>query len=281
MTNPNATPAPANQIATPRVIEPEVLALVQDPTNQAGASDAERHAAFERAKQLSDADAGGYKRIVHDKTGEAHWANEYPNVFSFDGQIRGDFDWVHRDVQKRPPEQHLVANHDAIGGPVTDVIIETDMGEKVLIRKTSGDTKSAMKQTFDLISLNMARDAVKKGEVPQARPIDTKTLAGIVLIPGMPMRLGIDPRTGMTPRTQGNITKITGLKMNDAGKVAPNHPMLKDPQRYSSARENFNAAIRAEEQRLGTLGAGSMAVGATVAKPNLTLVQPPVPPKVP
>ncbi len=123
------------------------------------------------------------------------------------------------------------------------MIIETDEGESVLIRKLNGAT-SAMLQQFDIVSTNMAEKAAVNGSELQPRAISTEALAGVVVVPGLPMRLGFDPNTGLAPKTYGNVTRITGLLLNESGEVQYGHPDLARPEKVTDARDRFNDAIR-------------------------------------
>jgi hypothetical protein len=184
--------------------------------------------AFMEACRLAALDKAENPRFVRDRNGHAHWAAEYPHVFTFDGQ--------------------LVIIEGYPGGALTHVIVETTE-ERILIRKTSEGVQSADLQTFVLTSTNMARQAAEQGEPLEPRPIATKTLAGVVLVPGTVMQLGYDPRSGTFPRSHGVITRITGLQMNDEGKVAPD--ALQPPE--TDAYEIYNGHLRSidETRRVG------------------------------
>ncbi len=81
---------------TPPGIDPDVLKLAADPLNETGMSDNERHVAANEAQRLAAIDKMRNRKVV-EKGGRHYWAAEYPNVFTFDGQLRGSFDWVQRD----------------------------------------------------------------------------------------------------------------------------------------------------------------------------------------
>lgn len=264
MSNPNTlslAPSPANPNQDPtQVLDPAILQLAQDPLNNQQMPDAERTRALAHVKKLAALDARNRQKIVKGSDGKPYWAAEYPTVFAFDGQLRGSFDRLPRDPSKLTPEQQigLMTGVEAAGGRFTDVVVETDMGEQVLIRKTSEDAISSSKQTFDVMSTTIAEEAGRQGQKPTPRSLDTSMLADVVLVPGMPMQLGRDPTTGTMPRTRGNITKITAFRMNEAGEVHPDNHRLKMPESHIDTRERFNRSIRAAH------AAGEAAMTSTV-----------------
>lgn len=234
----------------PPELDPMIVELAKDPLNESGASAAERRDALTEAERLASVDKMRNRRIV-EKDGELYWAAEYPNVFTFNGQLRGKFDWVHKDPSKRSGAQQI-ASIGGLEGKMTDVIIEMDDGEQVIIRKRN-DAVSSQLQEFDLVSTNMAKVAAAAGTELEPRKIPTDVLAEVVVVPGLPMRLGLDPTTGTAPRTRGNVVRITGLALNESGKVSQGHPDLNKPDKRTDAREKFNAAIRtARRQKIAS-----------------------------
>jgi len=209
-------------------LDPTILQLALDPLNEAGMPEDKRNAAFAEATRLAGLDRIQNRRVVKDSDGQDHWAAEYPTVFTFDNEHRG--------------------------GVLTSVVIETDAGERILVRKTSGEAQDASNQTFDLISTGMAKQAAERGKVLQPCPIATETLAGVVLVPGLPMQLGYDPHTNKTPSSLGNITRITGLQMDKNGLVGE----LQQPERYTDARQAFNDHLEGIGKR------GAQRIGARV-----------------
>ncbi len=242
MTNPNISDGDSDFVPS---AEPLILDLARHPFNREADSD-ERAAAFIEACRLAANDKARHPQLARDRNGQAHWAAHYPHVFTFDGQLRGMFDLVHSDPGQRPDEQLALAEGFP-GGALTHVIIETDADERMLIRKVSGGVQSALYQTFNLTSTGMARQAAQQGKLLEPRPIATETLAGVVLVPGMVMQLGYDPHTRTHPRSRGNITRITGLQMDEAGKAAPDTLQLQQLDLYTDTYDVFKGHLRSIE----------------------------------
>jgi hypothetical protein len=223
-------------------IDPTILKIAADPDNVQNMPLTEFKAAAVEARRLAAEDAMlRNKRIVRGEDGTAYWAAEYPTVFSFTGEMRGTFNLVPKDPSQWTPAMAMLQNNDAIGGNKNQVIIETDAGEVIRVCRTSPDaTLSGYKQTFQLYSNTMAERGQK-----DPRPIDQSMLAYAVVVPGMRMKLGMDPATGRNLGSRGNVTRITAIKMNDQNKVASNHGWLKQPDKQSDVLQRYQAAIEA------------------------------------
>lgn len=193
---------------------PMIWKLAADPLNEQGIDNDTRAAAFKDACEWSERDKMQNPRFVRDRNGHTHWAAEYPDVFTFDGQL--------------------------INGALTHVIVETAVGERIVVRKSDDPGQAS---PLLLISTGMARQAAQEGKPLEPRPITSEMVEGVVLVPGLPMRLARDPRTDVAPRSQGIISRITGLQMDQAGLVVSYDPQLQRDDLYTDAYDIFNAHL--------------------------------------
>src|SRR5437667_327652 len=115
-------------------VDPRIVQLASrpheltDPTQREDAlNKAQAEAAWDAAKN----------RVVVNVNGEPYWGHEYPNVFTFKGQLCGRFDHVPADRTKWTPPMELVSFFANLGGDNTHVIIKLADGDQVMIRKTS------------------------------------------------------------------------------------------------------------------------------------------------
>ena len=249
MTHEGITPAPQMAESTPdwrQQLNPDVLQLAADP-NAITDPQAKYHALVE-AGRLS----GGDRVILSDEKGQPRWGEEMSapgSVFSFDGHIRGEVDHAPED----PADVHaagldMSAAANQLRGNTTHVIVETDDGQQLMIRRTN-ETNAAADQTFDIASTS-------KGN---RRGIDSSALKHVVAVVGEPLVLGIDPGTGKHLRTRGSITKITTINMND-DPVAANHPRLSKPEFHRDTVQQFGEAMKVSRKQEVAQEAGEVAV---------------------
>jgi hypothetical protein len=185
------------------------------------------------------------KVALTDQEGNQRWGTEYPQVFTFRSNIRGSFDKVPKDI----------------GGRDTHVIFETDDGQSILIRRTN-DKASADLQTFDLLATS--KEAGRAGQPLGRTELDTSMLKDIVVVPGEPLVLGIDPSTGKRIRTRGKVTSITSFNMDDKGLVDLSHPWLtKRPEMRRDSIQQFDERLRTVRQTEEAPMLGSVAVKQT------------------
>lgn len=210
----------------PYDIPKEASALITRPETL---GDDLREATLTELERIASAHTVPNRKFV-ERDGEKYWAYEYPQVFTFNGQLRGKFEKVHRDHTKRPPEQFIASmgGERGLGGGLTHVVIEMEDGEKVMIEKTTPDTLSASKQKFEMLSTAMVRGA-KPGSDPTARrEVSTDMLKDVVVMPGHPLVL--NPAQEGGDRLQvasGNVKSVTGVRLEQGEEVAPNNPLLK------------------------------------------------------
>lgn len=198
---------------------------------------ADRDEFLKEAKREALIDGSQNKVILDTDTG-SYWGAEHPNIFTFDGILRGNFE---ESIVDNPSVTDTTQSVAGPGGESTHVMIETDDGEKFIVRRTSGDdVKSASRQTFDLIS-TATRDNEGK---PTVRQISTDQLRGVVAFPGEQLQLSLNAE-GKVLKTRGKIARITSIVNNDEGRVASNHPYLARAERRRNTVQRFNEALKA------------------------------------
>lgn len=216
-----------------REIDPVVVAYVND--REALTSD-DQEQALRIARNESQMDSAQNTVIVQ-SGGENYWASEYPNVFTFDDSLRGSSELFPADEAKRSASEVITGP----GGQSTHAIIETDDGHIFVFRRTN-DRKSAARQAFELSSTTMHLGQGEDDTLLR-RPIDTEQLRGVVVRPGLPLKLNNDPQSGKSLQTRGNVVRITTVQRTDEGKVAENHPHLNRPDKQRDAPSRFLEAI--------------------------------------
>jgi len=271
-------PAPAAEAQPLGTADPAIRMLATDPTSL---SDSDRQATLTEAKLKA---AGAPRVTVFDKEGRAHVGKEYPEVFTFDGQVRGMFERVNQDPDKLSTGQELalvLGGQRETRGKMSDVIFETDDGQMIRIARTN-DRLSAEFQEFELTSTS--QQPGPNGEPAEPMKIDTSMLKGVAVVPGEPMVLGVDPATGKTIRTRGNIISITAFDMSDDGVLPDGHPLRKYTELERDTVQRIEARMaggqaeqvdagqqqpgeqgaEAEPQYAQAAGPGKVALGAEV-----------------
>ncbi len=234
-----------------REIDPVIDQYVTNPDSL---SDDDKTRAVNTARREAGIDQMQNKAIVQSGEGK-YWAAEYPHVFSFNGILRGNFEQVHKDTSKRDNGEAVAIS--GFGGESTHVIIETDDGHALTIRRTN-DKKSAALQEFEISSTTMHTGV--DGDESLRRPVDTQQLKDVVVMPGHPLVLNSDPESGKKFRTRGNVTKITSVNRTEEDRVPDNHPYLARPEMVSDAPERFLGAVEAARQMDAAVAIGPMAV---------------------
>jgi hypothetical protein len=239
-----------NQATNPAVVDPSLLAEqarlgIADPIIRALAADPDSITGPERDRALSEAKrtaAASGNIIVTDDKGVPRWGKEYSEVFTFDGQIRGNYEHVPDDPAEWSPAMGVtaMAGEAALRGGQSHVIFDLDDGSKILIRRTN-QVKSAADQKFDLLSSRSEQGRV--GQQVQRRELDTNMLKGIVAVPGEQLVLGVDPNTGKHVRTRQKIVSITAFGMTDDRIVDPRHPKLKKPEFHRDTIKAFDETM--------------------------------------
>ena len=233
-------------------MDPRVEVLVKDRQSLSQEDSAQ---AIEIAKREAGLDQAQNKVII-ESAGRTYWGAEYPNVFTFNGILRGNFEHIHKDVDQRDNgEQVAIAGP---GGESTHVVIETDDGHVFVIRRTN-DKKSAALQTFELSSTTMHMG--QEGDELLTREVGTDQLKDVVVMPGYPLVLS-PGEDGKSMRTKGNVTRITSLQRTEEGSVAEGHPYLqKDDMRRNPSGE-FLAAVETARTMSAAEAIGPLAVQA-------------------
>lgn len=173
--------------------------------------------------------------VMEGADGVPYWGHEYPNIFTFNGNMRSDFDKVPRDFNKWTTGMQL-GGEFAMLGRGNIVIFELDDGEKIAIKRTN-DARSADLQEFELISSAMERG--RHGQEPIKTKINSAELNQVVVVVGERLKLGLDPKTGKAKQTKGRVMKITTVQQNERGIVDPKHQDLEtariDAIQYASS----------------------------------------------
>ena len=239
-------------------VDPRVLALA---TNPDAIDPADKREALDKANRIS----GGERVILYDNDGQPRWGEELSEpgqVFSFEGNIRGNFDSASEDTEelrKQRMDIHIATG--ALRGRVTHVIVETEDGQQLMIRRTN-ETNSAKDQLFDVAS------TAKAGTDSERRSLDSSTLKHVVAVVGEPLMLGIDPKTGKHIKTKSPITKITTLDMRK-DPIDPNHPRLTKPEFSRNTIGEFGEAMQSARNQSTDKDPATEAVNKTVeAQPN-------------
>lgn len=231
-----------------RDIDPSIRLLASSESTM---TDEERDTLLQLAIKESSLDSLQNRVIVTGSDGNEHWGAEHPNVFSFNGGIRGLFDQVPKDATERDGAMQatFVLGGEAVAkGSFTTVIFELDDGEQIAIKRTN-ERVSSTKQTFQLSSTSHIRSESQAGRHASAIDLDTSMLDGVVVVPGESLVLGRDPESGKRIRSRGKVVKITTVAANEEGVVPPNHPYLtKKPELRRDAIGKFNAAVRQASQ---------------------------------
>lgn len=239
-------------------VDPKVLALATNPDSIT--DPASRREALNEAKRIS----GGERIILQDNDGNPRWGEELSEpgqVFAFSGNIRGNYDSAPEDPEELRAQRldiHFAAG--VLRGRVTHVIVETEDGQQLMIRRTN-ETNSANNQLFDVAS------TARAGTDNERRSLDSSTLKDVVAVVGEPLMLGIDPRTGKHIKTKSPITKITTLDMRKAP-VDPSHPRLSKPELRRDTVGEFGEAMRAARNHSGNQVAVNEAESATAESPS-------------
>lgn len=239
-----------------RIVDPDVLALARNPDSIVDST--QRQDALNKARRLTM----GEMRLI--KTNDAVYYGEVfdrpDQVFLFNGNIRGTLDYANPQPENFNPTEEMEKAVGALDGRCTHVIVETDDGEMLMIRRTTEST-SAQKQTFDIASTTKASTF----EAPI--PLPSEALKDVVAIIGQPLTLGKNEH-GKHMKTRGRIVNITTVSMLERGLIDPRHPKLKKPESYSDAATLFTARMeekrKSEAKVAASETAGEAAVGATV-----------------
>jgi hypothetical protein len=216
-------------------VDPKVLALATNPDSIT--DPVAKREALDKAGRIS----GGERIILQDNEGNPRWGEELSEpgqVFAFNGNIRGNYDSAPEDPEELRAQRldiHLASG--ALRGNVTHVIVETEDGQQLMIRRIN-ETNSANDQLFDVASTSRA------GTDGERRSLDSSTLKDVVAVVGEPLVLGIDPQTGKHIKTKSPITKITTLDMRK-DPVDPSHPRLSKPELRRDTIGEFGEAMRA------------------------------------
>jgi len=235
------------------IADPTIRALASDPDSLNGA---ERQATIIEAKRLS---RGMTNIIVTDKEGVARWGHEYPLVFTFDGNIRGSVEKVHKDRAQRSPAVQAAGlmGDESLRGVESHVIFEMDDGQSILIRRTN-DAISASKQTFDLLATG--RETGHEGKSLQRTELDTSMLKDIIVVPGERLVLGKDPVTGKRVQTRGRVLSITAFGMTDDRRVDPSHPWIQRPEYTRDVIQKFDEKLQTARKQQIAPNLGSRAI---------------------
>ncbi len=216
-------------------VDPKVLALATNPDSIT--DPVARREVLDKAVRIS----GGERIILQDNEGSPRWGEELSElgqVFAFNGNIRGNYDSAPEDPEELRAQRldiHLASR--ALRGSVTHVIVETEDGQQLMIRRTN-ETNSANDQLFDVAS------TARAGTDSERRSLDSSVLKDVVAVVGEPLVLGIDPQTGKHIKTRSPITKITTLDMRK-DPVDPSHPRLSKPELRRDTVGEFGEAMRA------------------------------------
>ena len=216
-------------------VDPKVLALATNPDSIT--DPVAKREALDKAGRIS----GGERIILQDNEGNPRWGEELSEpgqVFAFNGNIRGNYDSAPEDPEELRAQRldiHLASG--ALRGNVTHVIVETEDGQQLMIRRIN-ETNSANDQLFDVASTSRA------GTDGERRSLDSSTLKDVVAVVSEPLVLGIDPQTGKHIKTKSPITKITTLDMRK-DPVDPSHPRLSKPELRRDTIGEFGEAMRA------------------------------------
>jgi len=216
-------------------LDPTVLALASNPDSVT--DPALKARALTEASRLS----GGDRVILTDDSGQPRWGQELSRpgqVFAFRGGIRGRFDQAPDDWDEVKAQGLDRFPPNTLRGEMTHLIIETEDGQQLMIRRTNKDTNVADNQEFDIAS------TTKAGTDDERRPISSSMLKDVVAIVGEPLVLGIDPSTGKRVMTRGAITKVTAFDIKK-DPVDPRHPRLASPENHRDAIDGFGEAMKA------------------------------------
>ncbi|HEY4963392.1 MAG TPA: hypothetical protein VIH90_01720 [Candidatus Saccharimonadales bacterium] len=206
----------------------ELDALIQRlATDPDGLSTEDRQEALVIAKTEARWDATQNKIVVVNGAGEEYLGAEYPNIFSFDGQIRGQYEEVPDDRANWSTGMQLATD---MGGKFNDVIIEFDNGEMVHVQKTSGDKVGGKLQTFDITSTKAVKNGVEK------QPIKSEALAGVVAIPGERLRMG-------STLSEGTVSRVTAFSMDEPSRKSAEQVQFKKPELKRQVIGRFNNAL--------------------------------------
>jgi hypothetical protein len=225
-----------SEIATPDI--PREWAAIATNPLEPGLPEEERLKVLGEATLDAAEDARLHPRVVFNKEGIPHKAAEYDSVFSFQGEL--------------------------IDGPMTDVIVETDNGKMLFKRMINPEGET----TFSLITTGGAL-----GQIETNQPISTLVLPAEVLersliVPGKPVTLG-NPRKGKLLQPGGVVTRITGLQLDEAGRLKmSDHMLRKAAEQVTDARDAFNDDIRYIRRNHVAPRTGSTATREVVTSPG-------------
>ena len=240
-------PAPGNKLEN---IDPRIESLVE---NADWLNDRDKEEAIREARRLSGYDGMKNRVITRMNDGQTYWAKEYPTVFTFDGNLRGLYEDYPDDRRNQTAAQAM----SGPGDKETHVIIETDDGHVYLFRRTSDpDVHAAAKQTFEVTStrFNAGNDSGKA----LSKKIDQEQLKDVVVMPGHPLALARDEETGRQLHTKGNVVRITSVAKTET--VHPDHPHLKQEERFRDAPARFLAAMELAKKQQVSADIGPLAV---------------------
>lgn len=215
---------------------------------------------YQQARKEAQLD-GSSNKVVMELGGKNYWGKEYPNLFSFDGELRGNYEnWAEVTPDNESTPQISAQLIKGPGGESTHVFFETDDGHMYAIRRTAGTMgeKNASKQEFEVISTT-THMGQGSGEIV-TRKISSEQLKGIFARPGEPLVLGNDPETGKAVQTRGNIRRITSMRKSESGKVAPSHRILSDPEKHRDTPGKFMEAVRQAQQMEAASKVGPLAI---------------------
>jgi hypothetical protein len=220
-----------------------VSAYVNNPDSL---SDQEKQAALNAAKEQASLD-GMRGTIILESGDEKYWGKEYNNVFVFDGTLRGNYEDFPSDPTRRTGDQQV----SGAGGEDTHVMIETDDGHMIVIRRTN-DEKSASEQTFDLSSTSFYEGTAGETAFKTMR-VDTTQLKDTVVMVGEPLTL---PKAAGSKKfkSNGKVVKVTTFMRTDEGKVAEGHPYLNDASKQRNTVEEFYRAAELARKVAGDIG---------------------------
>ena len=171
--------------------------------------------------------------VVKRGNGDPHWGAEYPNIFTFDGQLRSVLDEI---PDPNSPRIDAMFGGDPTGAS-TAVIIAFENGTTLTVKKDNPEEPLSGRQRFSLT-------AVTKDGTLFERPMPTETLAGAIAVPGKP--LVFSPAVGETDSLvfKSRVARITSLQLSDKGKVDPRHPTLQKPERHRDVVAEMNGRVR-------------------------------------
>lgn len=157
--------------------------------------------------------------VATDSKGTPHKGREYPDVFSFNGELVGK---------------------EGVTPPQTHVVIETDDGHAIVIKKEAGATPDAP-DTYDLMATS--HQAGRTNEPLASMKFGAEAFQDGLVVPGEPF-VFTDPATGKRISTRSSVTRITSFDYSDEGIVPEGHSMLDNPNAQSDVFSRVNQALQ-------------------------------------